>query len=80
MELKSWYSNNFNINRRCTFVWKSLFISPNGDIIPCQFFIYKLGNIKTDSLENIWNSERYRKLRLRLKKGLLPGCARCCKL
>jgi MoaA/NifB/PqqE/SkfB family radical SAM enzyme len=78
-ELRSWYSNNFNIYRRCVFIWKSLFICPNGDIIPCQFLIYKLGNIKTDSIEQIWNSKRYRELRVKLRKSLLPGCSRCCK-
>lgn len=79
-ELKSWYSGEFKVNRRCLFVWRSLFITPSGDIIPCQFLIYKLGNIKTDSLEDVWNSERYKQLRLRLKRNLFPGCARCCKL
>jgi MoaA/NifB/PqqE/SkfB family radical SAM enzyme len=79
-ELKLWYSDNFKINRRCFFIWRSLFISPSGDVIPCQFLIYKLGNIKTENLDSIWNNEKYRDLRLKLKRGLLPGCARCCKL
>lgn len=79
-EIRSWYSSNFSINRKCYFVWRSLFISPNGDILPCQFLIYKLGNIKNISLEEAWNSKKYKEFRLRLKKGLLPGCSRCCKL
>ncbi len=79
-EIKSWYSNKFSINRKCYFVQRSLFITPSGDIIPCQFLIYKLGNIKNISLEEVWNGKKYRELRLRLKKGLLPGCSRCCKL
>lgn len=79
-ELRSWYSDNFRTKRKCFFIWRSLFISPNGDILPCQFLVYRLGNIKTDSLEEVWNSERYRDLRLKLKKGLFPGCSRCCKL
>ncbi|MFC1666943.1 radical SAM/SPASM domain-containing protein [Candidatus Omnitrophota bacterium] len=79
-ELRSWYSDNFKTRRKCFFLWRSLFISPNGDILPCQFLVYKLGNIKTDSLGEIWNSKRYRDLRLRLKRGLFPGCSRCCKL
>lgn len=80
MEIKSWYSNNFAQNRKCIFVWKSLFINSAGDIIPCQFLIYKLGNIKTDTLEEVWNNKKYRELRLKLRRGLLPGCSRCCKL
>lgn len=79
-EIRYWYSDCFAVDRRCVFVWKSLFINPRGDVIPCQFLIYKLGNIRTESLEEIWNSEKYRRLRLCLKSNLLPGCSRCCKL
>lgn len=79
-EIKTWYSNEFKIHRKCYFIWRSLFISPSGDVIPCQFIIYKLGNIIADGLEEIWNSEKYREFRLKLKTSLLPGCSRCCKL
>ncbi|GAG99570.1 unnamed protein product, partial [marine sediment metagenome] len=71
----------FKARRKCFFVWGTLFISPNGDVMPCQFYPdYKLGNIRDAKLKEIWNNEKYRKFRLELKKGLFPGCARCCKL
>lgn len=80
-EIKAWYSNEFANDRRCFFIWGSLFIYPNGDIAPCQFYPgYKLGNVKRDSIAKVWNSKKYRNLRLILKNGPLPGCKRCCKL
>ena len=79
-EIYSWYSQAHSIDRKCFFIWKSLFINPYGDILPCQFLIYKLGNIKQDKLDDVWNNQKYRNLRKQLKKELLPGCLRCCKL
>ena len=36
--------------------------------------------LSEEEFEKIWNNERYIKLRRIIKKGLLPACARCCKL
>ncbi|MBU2034553.1 MAG: radical SAM protein [Candidatus Omnitrophica bacterium] len=79
-EIRSWYSNNCISKRQCFFIWRSLFILPNGDVVPCQFMVHKMGSIKDDNLDVIWNNQRFRDFRLRLKRRLLPGCARCCKL
>ncbi|RKX96328.1 MAG: hypothetical protein DRP84_01425 [Spirochaetes bacterium] len=79
-EMYSWYSENHNIKRKCLFVWKSLFINPCGDVLPCQFLISKMGNIKQDRLEDIWNNAKYKNMRKQLKESLLPVCLRCCKL
>lgn len=79
-EIESWYSNSCISSRRCFFIWRSLFISPNGDVVPCQFLVHKMGNIRNERLDVIWNNRSFRDFRLRLKRGLLPGCSRCCKL
>jgi len=80
-EIKGWYRKGFIIKRDCFFIKHSLFIKHDGDIIPCQFFSnYKLGNIKKDDLVKVWNGPKRRFFSSKLKKGLLPGCIRCCKL
>jgi AdoMet-dependent heme synthase len=79
-DLPRWYSERFTLQRRCLFVWHSAFISANGDILPCQFHQARLGNVRTDHLPDVWNGDHMRRLRRRLRHGLLPGCARCCKL
>ena len=68
---------------RCVYPWMVTDIMPNGDVAPCRDYPdYVVGNIKEDSLLDVWNSERYRKFRTALKAegGLFPICARCCGL
>ena len=80
-ELSSWYKRNFFLKRRCFFVQHSLFIKPNGDIVPCQFFNnFVLGNILKDDLMRVWRSGERKSFSRQLNKRLLPGCMRCCKL
>jgi len=79
-EVKNWYSKDFKTGRKCLFLWRGLFIYPNGDVYPCESLKYPVGNIYRENLSEIWNNERYLMLRKVLRKGLLPACARCCKL
>ncbi|MCG2712667.1 MAG: radical SAM protein [Candidatus Omnitrophica bacterium] len=80
-ELSLWYKSDFFLKRRCFFTQHSLFIKPNGDIVPCQFFNnFVLGNILKDDLIRVWRSPERRSFSRLLNKRLLPGCMRCCKL
>ena len=78
-ELREWYGEWRN-RRKCKFVWRALFVFPNGDVFPCESINYKMGNIFEDDFREIWNNNKYRNFRNRLKNGLFPACARCCKL
>ena len=79
-EMTAWYQPGYQAQRRCLFVWRSLFVKPDGDVIPCQHYAdMKLGNVRREPLLAIWNSERYRRLRRMVSRELPPGCARCCK-
>jgi radical SAM protein with 4Fe4S-binding SPASM domain len=51
-------------------------IRPNGDIEPCVFFPFKIGNVKEDDFENLWkNNSVLRELR---NKDILEGnCGKC---
>jgi len=81
VELKKWYSSDLCSFRRCFFLWHSIFVLPNGNVIPCQFLQdYILGNLLVDDLEAIWQGDRLNKLRQIIRKQPLPGCSRCCKL
>jgi len=80
-EIKLWYSGNFRPERKCLFPWHSLFVKPDGTIIPCQFLQDQaLGSADEDDLKEIFNGRGMRDLRKKLRSGLLPECARCCKL
>ncbi|MFH1529828.1 MAG: radical SAM protein [Pseudomonadota bacterium] len=79
-ERRSWYSGAWEVKRRCVFIWHSTLINANGDVLPCQYHGVPMGNVRDEPLADIWNNDAYREFRRVLKKGLLPGCHRCCKL
>jgi len=79
-EVRQWYGPDAKLGRRCVFIWRSTFINAQGDVYPCQFLYVKMGNIRKQPLEEIWNNELYRRFRETLREGLMPGCARCCKI
>lgn len=81
--LEDYYFNSskFIGNRKnCILPWLMASIQADGEVIVMpRCFGIKFGNIKKDSLKNIWNSEKFRKFRVELKKkGAFPACSRCC--
>ena len=80
-EIRDWYTSGYTANRRCIFIWRSLFLDTDGTVIPCQHYMgWRLGNVLHEPLLEIWNSPRYRTFRRMIRRQLLPACARCCKL
>jgi radical SAM protein with 4Fe4S-binding SPASM domain len=68
--------------RTCIVPWSMIEIMPNGDVVTCRDYPdYVVGNIKDDTLLDLWNNERYQRFRAVLKsERLLPVCSRCCGL
>ena len=69
---QKWYSDQKHETQSihwiefCQFPWSSMTIKSNGEAVECvEDFNNEiiLGNAKTESLNDIWNGERYRKLR-----------------
>ncbi|MDW8802184.1 tungsten cofactor oxidoreductase radical SAM maturase [Clostridium sp. A1-XYC3] len=71
----------------------AVFVCASGDIAPCYRFAhhyteyvfgrekhvnkFSFGNIKTDTLVNIWNSEKYENFREGILNSLYPSCIDC---
>lgn len=81
-ELDTWYSEHFRIHSKCVYPWTETRVTPNGEVALCPFIPQKMGNIRSNSLDEILNNQKYMHLRnaIREEGGLFPGCARCCKL
>ena len=79
-EIESWYKAPFKTKRKCTYLYSSCYLSEIGDVYPCQFYPFSMGNITKESFNDIWNSPDHVKFRKTITKAILPGCARCCKL
>ncbi len=68
----------------CMYPWIHLYVDPSGKTMPCCSSggggsdFATLGNTNESSLEEIWNSEATKKLRVRmLNDQPSPGCERC---
>ncbi len=79
-EVLDFYTGKFAYeNYACAVPWTTTRISPTGDVFPC--LNYRIGNIRGRSLNALWNDERYREFRNRMKpRGLYQSCAGCCKM
>ena len=70
----------------CHYLWRGpMYVKQNGDVYPCcQSYMLDgapLGNIETESLVNIWNSEtmqEMRRLHASGRGGEVDICSRCC--
>ena len=47
----------------CEYPWKFIAVKVNGDIHPCRFLSYSMGNLNEKSFAEIWNSPFYQRLR-----------------
>lgn len=71
---------DFSYCSKCFYPWFETRLDPFGNVYPCSIDI-PMGNIRNELLESIWNNSTYKNFRNTLRKrGLLPACAKCCKL
>nr|WP_317378749.1 radical SAM protein [uncultured Faecalimonas sp.] len=64
---------NYNV---CCEARYSLFIDSYGDVYPCNLWFHKIGNIKDDKIEELWNCEFLKKIK-QIKWKDLPICSNC---
>ncbi|MEM4576377.1 MAG: radical SAM protein [Candidatus Nezhaarchaeales archaeon] len=51
-------------------------IEPNGDVVPCVFMPIKVGNLKSERFEDLWNKSSIL-LRLRNRESFEEPCGKC---
>jgi len=80
--IRTWYSSQ-EIPRRsnCLYPYRGARIRANGNLTPCPFIRYSLGNLKCETFSKIWNGEKARYFRKVFKENgrVFPMCVRCCK-
>ena len=56
-------------------------VSYSGKVYFCPFIRVEVGDLTTQSLEEVWTGDRYVSLRRKLvEEGIFPVCRRCCKV
>lgn len=65
--------------QKCKWPWTGVYVTWNGFVSPCCIpSTYFCGNLLHESFKKIWNGEKYRDFRTRLKSGMLPyQCINC---
>jgi len=63
----------------CIMPWTYLEILTTGDVTPCCASYYLYGNVKEKSVDEIWNDDPIKQLRLDMFKDEMPEACRVCK-
>jgi MoaA/NifB/PqqE/SkfB family radical SAM enzyme len=79
--LNDYYTPGTPLEGRCLYPFLHARISFSGKAYFCPFIRVEVGDLTTQSLEEIWTGERYVSLRKKLlEERLFPVCRRCCKV
>ncbi len=63
---------------RCLAGYVTVNIRPNGDIVPCPAWEARMGNVRKDSMAEIWNSDSANEIRKMIKNNQHPICWQSC--
>lgn len=71
-----------NVNRKvnittCHYVDRYFFVGVSGKVVPCCWSKISMGNVKKESFNDIFNGEKYKKLRKMIEKGNDKYCKNC---
>lgn len=63
----------------CVEPWSTVYVRPNGDVLPCPYAEASLGNIHRQNIAEIWSGVGFVRLRDSLAtRRYQPMCAHCC--
>ncbi|MDQ3489424.1 MAG: radical SAM protein, partial [Acidobacteriota bacterium] len=79
--IENYYTPGAKLDGRCLYPFLQARVSFSGKVYFCPFIRVEVGDLHTQSLEEIWNGDKLVDLRKRLvENGLFPVCRRCCKV
>lgn len=80
-EIAKTYGEKFWPKAQCLSPYHRLRIQSDGTVYFCQNIHTVMGDLKTQSLDEIWNNARFRRFRsILLQRHILPICKRCCRV
>ena len=79
--VERYYTPGASLSGRCLYPFMQARVSFSGKVFFCPFIRVEVGDLTHQTLEEVWNSERYVDMRRRLLENrLFPVCRRCCKV
>jgi MoaA/NifB/PqqE/SkfB family radical SAM enzyme len=80
-DLVHYYTPDRPLQGRCFYPFFGGRVTYDGKVQFCPFIRVEVGDVRKQSLEEVWNSPRYVELRKKLlEHGIFPVCRRCCKV
>ena len=80
-DLEHYYTPDRPLKGQCFYPFFGGRITYDGKVHFCPFIRVEVGDLREQSLEEVWNSPRYVELRGKLlEHGIFPVCRRCCKV
>ncbi|MGY8989749.1 MAG: SPASM domain-containing protein, partial [Flavobacteriales bacterium] len=61
-----------SLDNHCWRMWSSCVVTWDGNVVPCCFdkdAMYQLGNVSSDSFQEVWKGKQYRQFRQQLLGG-----------
>ena len=79
--IDNYYTPGAKLEGRCLYPFLHARVSFSGKVYFCPFIRVEVGDLASQSLEDIWNGDKYVSMRKQLvEHGLFPACRRCCKV
>ena len=79
--IDNYYTPGAKLDGRCLYPFLHARVSFSGKVYFCPFIRVEVGDLTTQSLEDVWNGEKYVGMRKKLvEHGVFPACRRCCKV
>ena len=76
-DLLNYHSGSLDLeNYECRNAWNTILIGRQGDVYPC--WLKKIGNVRENSIKEIWHSAESRDFRRTCQKKLFAACPGCC--
>ena len=80
--IENYYTPGAKLDGRCLYPFLHARVSFSGKVYFCPFIRVEVGDLHTQSLEEIWNGDKLRRRcgKRLVENGLFPVCRRCCKV
>ena len=79
--IDNYYTPGAKLDGRCLYPFLQARVSFSGKVYFCPFIRVEVGDLTTQSLEEVWNGPKLVEMRRKLSEnGLFPVCRRCCKV
>ena len=79
--IENYYTPGARLEGRCLYPFLQTRVSFSGKVYFCPFIRVEVGDLTTQTMEEVWNGEKLVSMRKKLvEHGIFPVCRRCCKV